>query len=196
MSKIQVEVSARHCHLNQKDADILFGKNYKFKVMKMVSQPGQFATVEEVVIRGPKSEFKLRIVGPLRKDTQIELAGTDCYRLGIKSILRVSGDIKGTPGAVLIGPKGKITFKQGVIVAQRHLHVSPSEAKALKVKSGQLVSMKIIGSRGLIFNNVIVRSGLGHKKSFQIDTDEGNACGWVPGMTSELIKYNNGEWLR
>ena len=188
MSKIQVEVSARHCHLSPKDADILFGKNYKFKVMKKVSQPGQFATVEEVLIKGSKGEFKLRIVGPLRRDTQVELAGTDCYRLGIKPVLRVSGDIKGTPGAVLIGPKGKIMLKQGVIVAQRHLHVSPSEAKALKVKSGQLVSMRIKGPRSLIFNNVIVRSGLGHKKSFQIDTDEGNACGWGAGLTAELIK--------
>jgi len=188
MPKIQVEVSARHCHLSQKDSDILFGKNYKFKVMKMVSQPGQFATIEEVVIKGPKSEFKLRIVGPIRKDTQVELAATDCYRLGIKPVVRVSGDIKNTPGAVLIGSKGKITLKQGIIVAQRHLHVSASEAKALKVKSGQLVSMKIKGPRGLIFNNVIVRSGPGHKKSFQIDTDEGNACGWVPGLNVDLIK--------
>jgi putative phosphotransacetylase len=187
MAKIQVEVSARHCHLSQKDADTLFGKNYKFKIMKMVSQPGQFATVEEVVIKGAKSEFKLRIVGPIRQDSQVELAATDCYRLGIKPVIKVSGDIKGTPGAILIGPKGQITLKQGVIVAQRHLHVSVAEAKVLKVKSGQLISMKIKGPRGLIFNNVIVRSGRGHKKSFQIDTDEGNACGWVSGMAAELI---------
>lgn len=187
MAKIPVEVSARHCHLSQKDADILFGKNYKFKVMKVVSQPGQFATVEEVTIKGAKSEFKLRIVGPIRNETQVELAITDCFRLGVKPILRVSGDIKGTSGAVIIGPKGQISIKEGVIVAQRHLHISPSEAKALKVKAGQIVSMKIKGSRGLIFNNVIVRSGPGHKKSFQIDTDEGNACGWTEGMTAELI---------
>jgi putative phosphotransacetylase len=188
MPKIQVEVSARHCHLSQKDADILFGKDYKFKVLKTVSQPGQFATVEEVGIKGPKGEFKLRIVGPIREASQVELAVTDCYRLGIKPVIRVSGDIKGTPGAGLMGPKGKVTLKQGVIVAQRHLHVSPSEAKVLKVKSGQLVSMKIKGLRGLIFNNVIVRSGPGHKKSFQIDTDEGNACGWHNGMDGELFK--------
>ncbi len=187
MSKIQVEVSARHCHLSQKDADTLFGKNYQFKVMKMVSQPGQFATVEEVTVKGPKGEFKLRIVGPIRNDTQVELAVTDCFRLGVKPIIRVSGDIKGTSGAVLIGPKGQVSIKEGVIAAQRHLHIAPAEAKVLKVKTGQIVSMKIKGPRGLIFNNVIVRSGPGHKKSFQIDTDEGNACGWVPGMTADLI---------
>jgi putative phosphotransacetylase len=188
MAKIIVEVSARHCHLSQKDADTLFGENYKFKVMKMVSQPGQFATVEEVILKGPKNEFKLRIVGPIREASQVELAATDCYRLGIKPVIRVSGDIKGTPGAELVGPKGKVSLKQGVIVAQRHLHISPTEAKALKVKNGQLVAMKIKGPRGLIFNNVIVRSGPSHKKSFQIDTDEGNACGWVAGMTADLIK--------
>lgn len=188
MPKIQVEVSARHCHLSQKDADILFGKDYKFKVLKMVSQPGQFATVEEVILKGSKGEMKLRIVGPIREASQVELATTDCYRLGITPVIRVSGDIKGTPGAEFIGPKGKVSLKQGIIVAQRHLHISPAEAKVSKVKNGQLVSMKIKGPRGLIFNNVIVRSGPGHKKSFQIDTDEGNACGWVPGMTADLIR--------
>ena len=186
MPKILMEVSARHCHLSQKDADTLFGKDYQFKVMKTVSQPGQFATVEEITIKGPKSETKLRIVGPIRSQTQVELAATDCFRLGVKPVVRVSGDIKGTPGAILIGPNGKVSLKQGVIVDQRHLHISPSEAKTLKVKAGQVISMKIKGPRGLIFNNVIVRSGQGHKKSFLIDTDEGNACGWTPGMTAEL----------
>jgi len=188
MIKIKVEVSARHCHLSQRDLVKLFGANYQLKVLKMVSQPGQFATQEEIKIQGPRGELKLRIVGPIRQDTQIELAATDCYKLGIKPVLRVSGKVKGTPGAVLIGPKGKIKIKQGVIVAQRHLHLAPNEAKSLKLKNGQLVSIKINGSRGLTFNNVIVRSGVGHKKSFQIDTDEGNACGWQPGIKGELIK--------
>ncbi|MCX6740290.1 MAG: phosphate propanoyltransferase [Candidatus Parcubacteria bacterium] len=187
MPKIRVEVSARHCHLNQKDADILFGKNHKFKVLKMISQPGQYAAAEEVAMKGPKGEFKVRIVGPLRKDSQVELAVTDCYRLGVKPVLKVSGNIKGTPGAVLIGPKGKVTLKQGLIVAQRHLHVSSAEAKVLKVKNGQFVSMKITGPRGLVFNKVAVRLEKNFKKSFQLDTDEGNACGWKPGMTAELI---------
>jgi len=188
MIKIPVEVSARHCHLSKKDLGKLFGKGYKPKVLKIISQPGQFAAKEEIKIQGPKGELKVRIVGPLRKETQIELAATDCYKLGLKPVLRVSGNIKGTPGAILIGPKGKIKIKQGVIVAQRHLHLAPNEAKSLKLKSGNLVSVKIKGSRGLIFDNVIVRSGAGHKKSFQLDTDEGNACGWMPGIKGELIK--------
>ena len=188
MIKIPVEVSARHCHLSRKDLAKLFGKGYKLKVLKIISQPGQFAAKEEIKIQGPKGEFKVRIVGPVRKETQIELAATDCYKLGLKPVLRVSGNIKGTPGAILIGPKGNIKIRQGVIVAQRHLHLSPYEAKSLKLKSGKLVSVKIKGPRGLIFDNVIVRSGAGHKKSFQLDTDEGNACGWMPGIKGELIK--------
>ncbi|MCX6745885.1 MAG: phosphate propanoyltransferase [Candidatus Parcubacteria bacterium] len=188
MIKVPIEVSARHCHLSQNDLAKLFGKGYKLKVLKIISQPGQFAAKEEIKVIGPKGELKVRIVGPVRQDTQIELAATDCYKLGLKPVLRVSGNIKGTSGAISIGPKGKIKIKQGVIVAQRHLHLSPAEAKSLKLKSGKLVSVKIKGSRALVFNNVAVRSGEGHKKSFQIDTDEGNACGWLPGMFGVLIK--------
>jgi len=188
MIKIPVEVSARHCHLNQRDLEKLFGKSYQLKILKMVSQPGQWASFEEIKIKGPKGELKLRIVGPARSQTQVELSVTECYRLGINPVLKVSGNLKGTPGAILAGPKGIIKIKQGVIVAQRHLHLAPNEAKSLKIKSGKLVSVKIKGPRGLIFDNVIVRSGAGHKKSFQIDTDEGNACGWQPGIKGELIK--------
>jgi len=188
MIKLPIEVSARHCHLSQKDLTKLFGLGYKLKVLKMLSQPGQFAAKEEIKVLGSRNELKVRIVGPLRKDTQIELAATDCYKIGVKPVLRVSGNVKNTPGAILIGPKSKIKINQGVIVAQRHLHLAPNEAKSLKLKRGQLVSVKIKGSRGLTFNNVVVRSGEMHKKSFQIDTDEGNACGWVPGMKGELIK--------
>ncbi|MDD5341566.1 MAG: phosphate propanoyltransferase [Patescibacteria group bacterium] len=188
MPKIQVEVSARHCHLSKNDLEKLFGKGYKLTVLKKVSQPGQFSANEEIKIIGSKGELKLRVVGPIREKTQVELPVTDCYRfLGIEPVLRVSGDIKGTPGAVLVGPKGRVEIKEGVIVAQRHLHVSDKEAKDLKVKNGDLVSVKIKGVRGLTFDQVIVRAGKEHKKSFQIDTDEGNACGWRPGLEGELI---------
>ena len=183
-----VEVSARHCHLTEQHIAKLFGKGYKLKILKMVSQPGQWASKEEIKIKGPKGELKLRIVGPARSKTQVELSVTECYRLGIKPVLRVSCDIKGTPGAVLIGPKGKIKINSGVIVAQRHVHLSPSEVKALKLRKGQIVKIKVSGKRALVFEKVIVRTGQGHKKSFQIDTDEGNACGWLPGMKGELIK--------
>lgn len=188
MIKIPIEVSARHCHLSPQDLAKLFGRGYKLKVLKFLSQPGQFAAKEEIKIIGPKGESKVRIVGPERLNTQIELAATDCFKLGIRLVLRVSGNIKNTPGAILVGPKGKIKIKEGVIVAQRHLHLTPNEAKSLKLKRGDIVSINIKGLRGLIFSKVIIRSGIRHKKSFQIDTDEGNACGWAPGMTGELIK--------
>jgi putative phosphotransacetylase len=187
MAKIIVEVSARHCHLTREHVDKLFGKDYKLKIMKMVSQPGQWASKEKIKIKGSKGELALRIVGPVRKKTQVELSATECYKLGIKPVLRVSGDLNGTPGATLIGPKGKIKLKQGVIVAQRHVHLSPKQAQNLKVKTGQKVSIKVKGPRGLIFDQVVVRSGEEHKKAFQIDTDEGNACGWIKGMRGELI---------
>ncbi|MBN1325475.1 phosphate propanoyltransferase [Candidatus Falkowbacteria bacterium] len=191
MQKIIIEVSARHCHLSQKDLEKLFGKGYKLNVLNEISQPDQFAAEEEIKIVGRKGEMKLRVVGPVRERTQVELPATDCYRfLGIEPVLRVSGDIKGTPGALLIGPKGRVTIKEGVIVAQRHLHVSEKEAKELGVKNGDIISVKVDGVRALTFDKVIVRSGKGHKKSFQIDTDEGNACGWMPGMTGELVIRN------
>jgi len=188
MTKIPVEVSARHCHLTQRDLEKLFSKGYKLKPFKKISQLGQFAAQEEIKILGPKGELKIRIIGPVRPKTQIELAITDCYKLGLKTVLRSSGLVKSTPGAILIGPKKRIKIKNGVIVALRHLHLAPVEAKSLKLKNGQLVSVKIAGSRGLIFNNVIIRVANGYRKSFQIDTDEANACGWMPGMKGELIK--------
>jgi len=188
MSKIIIEVSARHCHLTQDHVDILFGKGYQIKVLKMVSQPGQFASKEKITLKGPKGELSLRIVGPVRSKTQVELSTTECIKLGIKPVLRVSGDIKNTPGAVLIGPKGRVKINQGVIVAQRHVHLAPAELKQLKLRKGQLVKVKISGPRALVFDKVITRTGEGHKKAIQIDTDEGNACGWIPGMKGELIK--------
>jgi len=188
MTKIPVEVSARHCHLNKKNLEKLFGKGYKLKILKIISQPGQFAAKEEIKILGPKGELKVRIVGPVRTRTQIELSATDCYKLGIKPVLRLSGLAQNTPGAILIGSKRKIRIKNGIMVALRHLHLSPKEAKSLKLKDGDKVSIKIKSPRALIFNRVIVRVGKLHEKSFQIDTDEGNACGWKPGMKGELLK--------
>lgn len=187
MAKVPIEVSARHCHLSQKDIDKLFGKGYQLNVLKNVSQPGQYASQEQIKIKGPKGELSVRIVAPARSKTQVELSVTECYRLGIKPVLRISGEHHGTPGAVLIGPKVRVKISQGVIVSQRHLHLSPQEAKQLKLRKGQRVAIKVTGKRGVIFNNVVVRTGEHHKKAFQIDTDEGNACGWVPGMKGEVL---------
>lgn len=188
MIKVPIEVSARHCHLCQADIDKLFGKGYQLKVFKKVSQPGQFASAEEIKIKGPKGLVSLRIVAPARSKTQVELAITDCYRLGLKPVLRVSGRLDKTTGAILVGPKGQIKLKEGVIVAQRHLHLSDNEARNLHLKNGQRISVQIKGPRALVFNNVVIRAGKTHKKALQIDTDEGNACGWQPGMKAEILK--------
>lgn len=186
MIKVPVEVSARHCHLSQQHIDNLFGKGYQFKLYKKVSQPGQYATQEKIIVKGPKGELSLRIVAPARTESQIELSITDCFTIGIKPVFRISGNLKGTAGGFLIGPKGKVKIKQGIMVAQRHLHAAPEELKRLKLKKGQNISIKINGQRGLVFDNVIVRSNGNHKLSFQIDTDEGNSCGWKKGLKGEI----------
>lgn len=187
MIKVPVEVSARHCHLSRQHIDKLFGKGYQLKELKKVSQPGQYASKEKIKIKGPKGELSLRIVAPERKQTQVELTATECYWTGIKPVLRISGDLKGSAGAVLIGPKGQIKINKGVIVAQRHLHLSSDELKKLKLRKGQNISIKVKSKRGLRFDNVVVRTGDEHKMAFQIDTDEGNGCGWKPGLRGELV---------
>ena len=174
---IPVEVSARHVHLTQKDLERLFGKDYKLKKLKELTLPGEFATKEKILIKNKKNKLELRIVGPVRKYTQVELSITDAIGLDIKPVIRVSGKILGTPGAVLIGPKGKIELKRGVIVAQRHIHCTKEEAKKLSLKNKQNVSVKIKGKRELIFKKVRVRISDKYKLCCHLDTDEGNSAG-------------------
>jgi len=176
--KIKVEISARHIHLSINDLEKLFGKGYKLKKLKELSQTGEFAAKESVkLINGKKSFNKVRIVGPVRKNTQTELSLTDSRFLGIDAPIRLSGDIKNTPGVTVIGPKGKILLKKGVIVPQRHLHISNVLAKKLKLKKGQAVKIKITGQRELIFDKVIVRTAENFITSVHLDTDEANAAG-------------------
>ena len=176
--KILVEVSARHIHLSQKDLEVLFGKGYKLKELKKLPTTNQFAAKETLDIKvGSEKISKVRIVGPLRKKTQVELSITDAINLGINPLIRKSGDLKGTPGVTLVSPKRKIKLKSGVIIAWRHIHCSPKEAKALNFKEGKLVSIKIRGKRFLIFHNVKVRIDKNFRLCVHLDTDEGNAAG-------------------
>jgi len=190
MAQILIEVSARHCHLSQKDLDKLFGKNYQLKLMKDLSQRGQFAAQETVILKTKDGQIdNLRILGPVRPNSQVELAMTDARKLKISPPVRVSGDIKGSVGAALIGPKGEIKLKEGIIIAQRHIHASPAQAKQLSLKKGQLVSVKTFGERSVTFHDVIIRIEEHFDLSFQIDTDEGNAS--LPGgvcSKGEIIK--------
>ena len=176
--KILVEVSARHIHLSQKDLEALFGKNYKLKELKKLSTTNQFAAKETLDVKvGSKKISKVRVVGPIRKKTQVELSITDSIYLGIKPLLRKSGDLKKTPGAVLISPKKKIVIKNGLIIPWRHIHCNSKESKTLGFKDGKLVSVGMKGDRSLIFHNIRVRVNDDWKLCLHLDTDEGNAAG-------------------
>jgi len=178
MKKILIEVSARHIHLSQSDMEALFGKSYQLKKIRDLSQTGEFATNETLTIStGLKEIPNVRIVGPVRKKTQVEISLTDAFNLGLKVPLRISGDIKNTPGINLISQRGGIKIKNGVIVAQRHIHCNSAEAKKLKLKNRQLISVKVLGERSLTFHGVKVRIGDNYKLAMHIDTDEGNAAG-------------------
>lgn len=186
--RIKLEVSARHIHLSPEHLAKLFGKNYTLRVQHKISQPGQFAAKEKVVICGPKGKLNTRIIGPVRSQTQVELSMTDCFNLGLKPVLRLSANLKNTPGCLILGPKGQIRLLQGVIVAQRHLHLSLAEAKLWRLKHGSIVSLQIRGNRSITFHKVAVRSRQGiDKMSFMLDTDEANAVGAKGGELVELV---------
>lgn len=185
--KIPIETSARHIHLSQKDLEKLFGKNYKLTPIKKLSQPEYFASKETVTLINKKNKIKnIRVISPLRKKSYVEISKTDAIHLKIKVPIKLSGDLKGTPKIKVRGKKNLV--KIPVIIAKRHLHCSEKEAKKLRLKNKQIVSAKIIGTRGLIFNEIVVRAGKGHKFALHLDTDEANACG-ISGKTfGELIK--------
>ncbi len=187
--KIPVGLSNRHLHLIIQDIEILFGKGERLTKLRDLSQPGQFAANETITLVGPKGRMdKVRVLGPVRKETQVEVSKTDSYILGIKPPVRISGAIKGSSGIRIIGPKGEIDLKEGVIIAQRHIHMSPDEARSFGVKDGDIVKVKVPGERALIFDNVIIRSGPTHRLDFHIDIDEANAAGLSQGDFVDIIK--------
>lgn len=185
---VLVEVSARHVHLSRADAEALFGAGAELHPRKKISQPGQFAAEETVVVIGSRGQLSVRVVGPLRSETQVELAASDCRALGLEPALRVSGTLQGTPGATLEGPRGRVSLRRGVIVAQRHLHVSPDQAAKLGVAHGDRISIRTSGPRPVTFHDVAVRSREGiDELSFMIDTDEANAAGLTGGEAGEIV---------
>ena len=185
--KIQIEVSARHIHLSQKDLEILFGKNYELKILHKISQPGQFAAKETItLINGNNRIENVRIIGPVRKNSQIEISLTDARTLDIKLPIRISENTLFAPKLIIQNKNKKI--KTPAIIAQRHLHVSNEQANKLNLKNNQIISIKIPGKRGLIFDNVVVRAGDKHWLSFQLDTDEANAAGIKGKMYGELVR--------
>ena len=176
--KILVETSARHIHLTQETVEKLFGEGYQLTVKKMLSQPGQFATNEKLTIVGPKGELKASVLGPVRKANQFELSLTDARTIGVKALVRESGDIEGTEGCKLVGPCGEVTIENGVIAAKRHIHFHSSDAEKFGVTNGQIVSVKVESQdRSLVFGDVVCRVSDKFSLAMHIDTDESNAAG-------------------
>ena len=187
---VLVETSAHHVHVTQEDLEVLFGKGYELTVKKMLSQPGQFASNEMVTIVGLKLRAieNVRILGPTRKASQVEVSATDAVRLGMKVPVRESGDIKGSAPIALIGPKGALYLKEGCIVAMRHIHMSPKDAADAGVKDGDIVSVKADNERGTIFNQVKIRVDDSFTLEMHIDTDEANAAQIATGNTVTIIR--------
>lgn len=190
MSKFIVETSARHIHVTDADLAILFGKDAKLTHKKDLSQPGQFACEERVTIVGPKKELAgVSILGPTRKATQVELSATDARSIGLPIAIRESGDIAGTPGCKVIGPCGEIDIKEGVIVAKRHIHLTPEDAKEMGLKDKEIVWVKIdTPDRKAILGDVVCRVSKNFSKAMHIDTDESNAVGAGREQMGEIIK--------
>lgn len=180
--KVPVGVSNRHVHLSEADLAILFGDGHALTPIKDLSQPGQFASDEVVSLIGPKGRIdKVRILGPVRKQTQVEISRTDSFILGVKPPVRDSGDLKGSPGIIIEGPKGKVEIQEGVICAQRHLHLHPEEAEMLGLKDKEYISVRVQGDRALVFDQVFVRVHPQFAMDLHIDIDEANAAGLTTG---------------
>ncbi len=192
LGEILIEVSARHIHPFQKDLDKLFGEGYKLTKLKELSQPGLFAAKETVAIQyKDKIISGVRIVGPCRNQTQVELSLTDAFSLGMEIPIRESGDLDNTPGVTLIGPKGKIDLDKGVIASWRHIHVSDKQAEQLGVKDRDLACVQIQGHRALIFKKVLVRVAPNFSLAMHIDVDEGNAAGIIKNAEGIILKEIN-----
>lgn len=191
MSKkmIPVGISNRHIHLSKEHLDVLFGKDYELVKMKDLSQPGQYAAEEKVDVVGPKKTLKgVRILGPVRGETQIEVSITDAFTLGVDPVVRNSGDLANTPGVKIVGPQGEVVIDKGVIVAARHIHMHTSDAEKFDVVDKEIVSVKVEGPRALTFDNVLVRVHKEYALEMHVDTDEGNAAQLKNGSMVELVK--------
>lgn len=186
--EVLVEVSARHLHLSQQDLETLFGEGYTLTPKKDLSQPGQFACEERVTVVGPKSSLKASILGPVRSKTQVELSLTDARSIGVSVPVRESGNIAGSGGCKLIGPKGEIEITEGVIAAKRHIHMTPADAEKYGMKDKQIVSVKIDSEeRSLVFGDVVVRVDQTYALAMHIDTDEANAALISCTCTGEIL---------
>jgi len=189
MEKFIVEISARHIHVTKEQVAILFGEGHALTPKKNLSQPGQFACEEKLTIVGPRGELKASILGPERKEAQVELSLTDARTLGVEAKIRESGDIEGTAGVKLVGPAGEIELEKGVIAAKRHIHMTPADAANYGVSNGDIVNVKVeTEGRSLVFGDTVVRVRDDFALAMHIDTDEGNAAGIKGSAMGEIVK--------
>lgn len=200
--KIPIETSARHIHVSESDFKKLFGDDAELHYVKELSQPGQYLCEERITVKGPKGVFEnMAILGPFRKETQVEISLTDTRKLGVPGVIRQSGDIAGTPGCTLCGPCGTIDIDKGVIVAKRHIHMTPDEALTLRVRDNDevFVLTKSYG-RALIYADVVVRVHRDFNLSMHVDTDEANAFSSDAEPYGVIIQlfgdnYNTDKWI-
>lgn len=186
--KVSVGISNRHIHLSQEHIEALFGMGHTLTKMKDLSQPGQFACEETVTLIGPKGLLPgVRVLGPARKASQVELTGTDTFKIGVKPPVRDSGKLEETPGIDVEGPKGRVHMDQGVIIAARHIHMTPQDATKYSLNDGDHVRVVVPGPRGGVLEQVLVRVNPEYALDFHIDTDEGNAFGLVNGQQLDVM---------
>ena len=191
MSKtVLLETSARHVHVSREHLDILFGEGYELTSKKALSQPGQYACEERVAVVGPKGSFPaVSILGPERPATQVEISASDARSIGCVAPVRESGDTAGSGACKLVGPKGEVELKEGVIVAKRHIHLTPDAAAEFGVADKEVVGVKVESEgRSLIFGDVVCRVHPNFAPAMHIDTDESNAAFATPGMMGEIVK--------
>ncbi len=187
--RIPVGVSARHMHVRRKDLEQLFGEGHELTKMRDLNQPGEFAAEETVTVVGPKRRFfDVRILGPVRRRTQVELSYSDGIYLGLDLPHRLSGNTEGSAPIILVGPKGVLNLSEGAIRAKRHIHVNPRDASRLGLRNGQVVSVRTTGEMSVTFNNVVIREGEGLNLGMHVDTDEANAAGLRCGDPVELLE--------
>ena len=183
---VELEASGRHVHVTKAQAEILFG--HGLTPERALSQPGQYLARERVTVRGPKGTFEnVAVLGPERKEAQVEVSLTDARALGIQAPVRLSGDTRDTPGAELIGPTGRVTLSQGVIAAKRHVHLTPEAAKTFGVTDGQTVKLRTFTARPLIFEDVAIRVSPQFAPYAHLDYDEANACGFQKGDLGRIL---------
>ncbi len=187
--KFIVETSARHVHLTAEDFATLFGEGKELTVKKMLSQPGQFASEERITVVGPKKELTgVLILGPFRPATQVELSATDARTIGVTAPIRESGDVAGTGSCKLVGPCGEIEISEGVIIAKRHIHLTPEDAAEMGVKDKDVVWVKLdTNGRKAILGDVVCRVSEKYAAAMHIDTDESNAISATPDLMGEIV---------